>query len=256
MQYNTPNYRLIGSYIDHKVSAQQTPEEARFDKEIAQQLHFNRNNLQGQRNELYSTISGIMSQLDYDMPSAEKYVPPSRLSTERSVGRSTERSAGRSTERSAERSTVKYNDEPQDMLNDKVYRVLNRDGSAVPSDGESVNGSANNAYPNGGQNSDYPAPHRPFKPTAKPYVNPYNPYDPRNKHVINPYIRPPFHERLYREWSLMRTTVLVIVLLAIFYLLLNMIVQRRRYYKAQPDEGNMNPPGVRLAEAPLVGDTD
>lgn len=222
MQYNTPNYRLIEAYINNKVSAQQSPEEARFDKEIARQLHFNRNNLQGQRNELNNTISGIMSQLDYDMPAAEKYAPPTQLSTERSK------------------------EEPQDMLNNRVYKVLNRENSMI----QPSNGAVDNYYTDfhNGEQGSGSAPYRPFKPT----VNPYIPYDPH----INPYIRPPFHERLYHEWSLMKTIVLVIVLLAIFYLLLNVIVQRRRCYKAQPDEGNMNLPGVRLADAPLVSDTD
>lgn len=237
MQYNTPNYRLIGSYIDHKVSSQQTPpEEARFDKEIAQQLHFDRNNLQGQRNELHDTISGIMSQLDYDMPAAEKYTPPAQW-----FNRGTK-------------------EDPQDMLNNKTYKTLHREDSPNHPNNGSANDYYNDNIQGQGSGSEYTAPRRPFKPTVNPYI-PFGPHadshvNPYAKSRINPYIRPPFHERLYHEWSLMRTVVLVIVLLAIFYLLLNVIVQRRRCYKARPDEGNMNPPGVRLAEAPLVSDTD
>jgi hypothetical protein len=63
-----------------------------------------------------------------------------------------------------------------------------------------------------------------------------------DKNVINPYIEPSFSYKIYKQWSLAKTIVLVIVLLGLFYLALNLIFQNRLYYKAHPEESNMNPP--------------
>ena len=221
MQYNAPNYKLIGSYIDSKVSTKQTPEEAQFDSAIAQSIHFDRNGLRGNRNQLYSQISEIMAQTDYNMGISEKYEPRGR----------------------SNRNPI----EPQDLLNDKQNSILGSNTHMTNT--ENVNGgyvgSENDqsisTIPMDGMYSQSPYSTRTNKNSPNGNKNHRHFSD---MHGINPYIKPPVHYRLCNNWSLIKTVILVIILLGLFYLVLNLIFQKRAQHTELLEESNMNPPNL------------